>query len=231
MRLPKVSTHNLACSIDAGKWLYGDHNFVVFKNAIDTEKFSFNQMSRTTLRDKLSIENDDIIVGHVGRFDTQKNHDFLIDVFAVLVDCNKRFKLALIGEGKLKKNIVEKVKQYNIENNVMFLGQKEDVYLYYNLFDMFVLPSLFEGLGIVAIEAQNNGLPCVLSDRVPCEAVLTDSTYRIRLDKALWVDKITSIDLKRNKKGCEEVKKEGYDIKTEAHRLEDYYLLLNNSKS
>lgn len=205
INLKKYATDYFACSKKAGKWLFGEKiinsdKFKVIHNAIDYDKFKFDENKRKEIREELNIKDDEIVVGHVGRFSNQKNHEFLIDIFAELYKKNDKFKLLLIGTGETEKLIKEKVKKLNIESRVIFLGFKEDVSKYYNAMDLFLFPSKFEGLGITLIEAQANGLICFTSkDVVPEEAKLSDNLHFIKLNKSdeMWAEEILKYNLSR----------------------------------
>ena len=205
VNLKKYATDYFACSKKAGKWLFGEKiinsdKFKVIHNAIDYDKFKFDENKRKEIRKKLNIKDDEIVVGHVGRFSNQKNHEFLIDIFAELYKKNDKFKLLLIGTGETEELIKEKVKKLNIESRVIFLGFKEDVSKYYNVMDLFLFPSKFEGLGITLIEAQANGLICFTSkDVVPEEAKLSDNLHFIELNKSdeMWAEEILKYNLSR----------------------------------
>lgn len=184
-----------ACSELAAKWMYGEKavdagKITIIPNAIDLKKFAFNQEKREKLRNQLGIK-DELVIGHVGRFMKQKNHDFLIDVFAAVVKEKPDAKLLLIGEGSLENKIKAKVARLSLENNVLFLGVRSDVADLYNVMDIFVLPSFYEGLPVVGVEAQANGLKCLFSDRVTKETKLSPSAEFLSLDELfMWVRRI-----------------------------------------
>lgn len=231
----KYATHMFACSEKAGRWLFGDECFEngevkLINNAIEVNKFLYDNIKRKELRNKFNISNNDIVIGHVGRFHEQKNHKFLISVFKKLIDIDDSYKLILIGDGHLKFDIKEMVKEFNIEKNVIFISSCDNVNEFYNIFDIFILPSLFEGLGIVAIEAQVNGLPCILSDTIPSEVKISNNIKFVSLNnEEMWINSIKSCDIE-NRDRCmnyELITYSGYDIKIEAKKLEKIYLLLN----
>lgn len=194
-----------ACSELAARWMYGEHavnagEITIIPNAIDLKKFAFNQEKRDRLRSKLGIK-DELVIGHVGRFMKQKNHDFLIDIFAAVVKEKPDAKLILIGEGPLENEIKAKVKRLSLENNVVFLGVRSDVADLYNVMDLFVLPSFYEGLPVVGVEAQANGLKCLFSDKVTSESKLLQSTDFISLDVVNnWTNSIISSSIMKEKR-------------------------------
>jgi len=180
-------THLFACSEYAGRWMFGNNCFekgkvIVLNNAIDFKKFIFNESIRDKIRDNLALS-DEFVVGNVGRFMPQKNHHYLIDIFNEIVKKDKKSILLLIGDGKLKEQIIKKVSQLGLQNNVLFLNPRDDVHDFFQVMDVFVLPSLYEGLGMVAIEAQISGLPTVVSSRVPNEVNLFDMVEFLDLNE------------------------------------------------
>ena len=220
-----LSTDNFACSNDAGKFLFGNRKFTVLPNAIDLDRFKFNGAKRKQIRNELGIDDDTMVIGHVGRFCEQKNHNKLIDIFYNYQKTNKNSVLVLVGEGELLESIKEKCKNLNIDNKVKFLGIRRDTDFLYSAFDAFVFPSLFEGLGIVLIEAQMSGLKCYTTDVfVSKEALISDRLTYLKQDDKRWDTKIA----KDNKYDRINVKfndnKNNYDIKTLCQRLERFYL-------
>lgn len=222
------ATNYFACSEHAGRWLFGNKAFkegkvIILNNAIDMEKFKFNSKIRNELRKQLNIENK-LVIGQVGRFNKQKNHEFLIDVFKEIHDNRTDSILLLIGDGPLEENIKQKVKNMNLENAVYFLGAKNNVNDYMQSMDVFCLPSLYEGLGMVAIEAQVSDLYVFCSTEVPKEAKITDEITFLELDKEIWKEKILSI--KNFDRENIDLKNTNYDIHTESKKLEKIYIKL-----
>lgn len=205
IQLRKYSTDYFACSYLAGEWLFGkkitqSDKFKVIHNAVDYEKFKFNKNIRNKLRKELNVSDNTILLGNVARFEKQKNHSFLIDVFYQYQKKIDDSMLLLIGTGTLEKEIAEKVRKLNIENKVIFLGFKNNVNEYMNAIDYFVFPSLFEGLGLVLIEAQANGIPCFTSNNVvPSEVKITDYLKFIELNNNAeeWSNQIIETSTKR----------------------------------
>ncbi len=219
-------THLCACTTHAGKWLFGKNaKFRVFHNAIDFEKYQFNESVRQSIRKELDIENKRVI-GHIGRFCYQKNHDLLIDIFNSVVKQDPNAVLMLIGEGELERGVKAKVRLLQLEDKVLFLGKKKDAYRYYQAMDYFLLPSRYEGLGMVAIEAQASGLPVICSTEVPDEAKITDLVSFVKLNAPIseWTRKI--IDCKTRNSNVESIKKAGYEIKSASSCLFKYYMEL-----
>ncbi|MGN0983628.1 MAG: glycosyltransferase family 1 protein, partial [Gemmiger sp.] len=178
------ATHWFACGEAAGRWMCGDRAFDagrvnVMPNAIDTARFAYDDAARAALRRELNIPPDAFVVGHVGRFTFAKNHRFLIDLFAALHKSCPDARLLLVGEGELAQEIRCQVKDLGLENSVVFTGVRRDVHKLYSAMDVFCLPSHYEGMPVVAWEAQANGLPCVLSDRMTAEAVRCETAHRL----------------------------------------------------
>lgn len=184
-KLSKYANIFLSCSDEAGNWMFDNKKFIVLKNSIDVSKFKYNYNESIKLKRKLSIPDDYIIYGHVGRFATQKNHDFLIDVFKNIYEKEKKSLLLLVGNGELKNKIIEKVNKLDLKDNVIFIDETSDVYKYYWIMDFFIFPSLFEGLGIVAVEAQAAGLQCFTSLNVPNDINLNESVIYLDIKDPL----------------------------------------------
>lgn len=224
--LRKYATNFMACSKEAGEWLFGKHTHVdILKNAIDVEKFKYNKTERKNIREKYNILDDDIVCGNVGRFVPQKNHEFLLDIFYQVHKRNERYKLLLVGTGTIEEEnkLRKKVKEYEIEDSVIFAGFQEKANLYFNAMDIFVFPSKFEGLGIVVIEAQANGLQCIISDNIPEEVKISKNVKSISLkDKEKWIDNILKTEKNRTNH-LEDINDKGYNILQEIKRLEQYY--------
>lgn len=226
----KYATHRMACSNVAGKWLFGDEPFTVVHNAIEVEKFAFKEEERKRIREMYGVNEDEFLIGHVGRFDNQKNHSFLLDVFADVVKEKPNCKLMLVGEGHLMQNIKEKVSRLKLDKNVIFTGVRDDAYKYYNAFDTFVLPSLFEGLGIVAIEAEMNGCPTILSDQVPQATKIAQNVAYLALTHDVWVHEILlEIQNSKGREGASfDIFNSDYNIINESKKLQSLYIDLWN---
>lgn len=229
--LKKYATHYFACSEIAGEWLFGKkevrkNNVKVIHNAVDLQKFKFNEEKRKKIRRELHIE-DKLVIGHVGRFTTQKNHTFLIDIFNEIHKKNRNSVLILVGTGEKEDEIHKKVKNLGLEENVLFIGFKNNVNEYMWAMDLFVFPSLFEGLGLVLIEAQATGMKCFTSkDVVPKEAKVSDLLEYISLsyNAKLWADRILENNITRDDNKYKEIKEKGYDICDTVRELEKFYI-------
>ena len=195
-QIRKYATHFWSCSDDAAEWFFnkeiiGGNCYRFIPNAIEVNRFKKNINIRKKIREEYGLEGK-VVVGHVGRFHFQKNHRFLIEIFAELVRRNNDFKLLLVGQGILEQEIKKMVQEKELSGNVIFCGVKNKVEDLYQAMDCFVLPSLSEGLGIVAVEAQANALPCVLSDAVPKEVKVNKNVcfYSLEKSPSQWADKI-----------------------------------------
>lgn len=218
-----------ACSKIAGESKFIDSvvkdKLIIIKNGIDVEKFKFNVRKRVELRNLLNIQGDEFVVGHVGRFSDEKNHTFLIDIFNEVVKLRPLSRLMLIGSGELESTIKDKVKLLDIEEKVLFIGNVNNVYDYYQAMDCFVLPSKFEGLGMVGIEAQCSGLPCIVSDGCPDELKVIGNLEYISLDskQQKWAEVILKNPNIKRKDTYKEIVDAGFSMHTEIKKLEMLY--------
>ena len=226
------ATDLFACSESAGKYLFGEKKFKVLNNSIDTKKFIFDKKISDKIKRELNIENC-FVVGHVGRLHAQKNHKFLINVFNEIKKKEPTSKLILIGSGPLEDEIKKQVTNLKLENDVLFLGVRKNINEILMAMDVFVLPSLFEGLGIVAIEAQAAGLPVVSSLGIANEANVTKNIVKIGLDRPIeeWVEAIINTPTIDKVSVFDEIKKSGYDIGENAKIIENFYIKKYNSIS
>ena len=229
--LPGAATDYWSCGRDAGIYYYGEMRWnasgFILHNAIDLSRFGFRPEARARQRQMHGLQ-DCFVIGHVGRFNVQKNHGRLLDIFARVVKTEPSARLALIGTGELEQSVREKALNLGILDKTLFLGQMADVSDWYQAMDCFVLPSLFEGLPVVGIEAQAAGLPCVFSDRVTDEVLLSPEARRVPLqsDDAEWAGEIMKAARAAadRTKGMDTVRQAGYDIHAEALKLQRVYL-------
>lgn len=226
-KIKEYCTHMFACSEMAGQWLYGKNvltksNFRIINNAIDSEKFVFNPPLRDKLRKELKVEEKTVLI-HVGRFTNQKNHHFIIELFNLYHKLNSESCLLLFGEGPLFNKIKSQIKKYSLEESVYLMGVKDNINEYMMAADCFVFPSIYEGLGIVAIEAQTAGLLTICSKYVPIEANISSLYHSEILDCNRWVEiinnnipyfrEINNVAIENN-----------YDIKVVTAWLQNFYL-------
>ena len=221
------ATDLFACSEEAGKYLFKDKPFQVLKNAIDSQQFIANENTRREVRQELGLENK-FVVGHVGRLHPQKNHDFLIDVFAEIKKKKPDAELILVGTGPLEEKVRSKVADMGLTESVQFLGNRKDMNRIYQAMDIFVFPSLFEGLGIVAIEAQAAGVPIVCSEGSPPETDITPIYRKLMLIDGAekWAD--VALEMTQNPFAHTNMQKyvidAGFDMSATAKNMEEYYL-------
>ena len=227
----KLCTTRLACGEDAGKWLYRDKNFTVLNNGIQTKDYAFSEEKRNTVRKELGIQDDEILLGHVGNFIEQKNHSFLIDIFSEVHSENPKFKLLLISDGMLMPIIKDKVHSLGLDDVVIFLGKTLKVSEYLQGMDLFLLPSLHEGLPVVLVEAQAAGLICAVSNTVAKEADLTETSVFLPIDTvAPWTTVIEKLGYKKRNREEDStnnialIKEKGYDIEQNADQLRQIYV-------
>lgn len=223
-RFSKLNANVLwACSNSAGKYLFGNSKFEVIHNAIDTDKFKFDIKKRNKVREEMNLDNR-FVIGNIARFEIQKNHDFLIDIFYEIYQLRKDAVLLLVGEGFLKDKIIEKVHKLGLDSCVCFLGVRKDTDALYQGMDVFLLPSLYEGLPLVGVEAQVSGLSCFFSSSITEEIKLSNSAKFISLNSSAkeWAKEI--VDLKDTERNS--VIDDKYCLVTEAYRLEKKYIEL-----
>ncbi len=229
--LPGAATDYWGCGRDAGIYYYGKKRWntsgFILHNAIDVERFGFRPEVREHQRRQTGLEQC-FVIGHVGRFNVQKNHSRLLDIFAAVAKDVPEARLVLIGTGELEQAMKEKAQHLGILDRTIMPGQMADVSAWYQAMDCFVLPSLFEGLPVVGIEAQAAGLPCVFSDRVTDEVLLSPEACRISLDTndSEWARQIAAARQPKTNRlqGMETVRRAGYDIHKEARKLQEIYL-------
>lgn len=231
------ATDYFACSKLAGEWMFGkDSHFTVIPNAIDCAKYRFNENVRNQVRQSLGIE-DQFVIGHVGRFTYQKNHSFLLDIFHEIHKQNSHSVLLLVGDAvedmSFYRAAKEKVKQYHLEDCVQFLGMRNDVPQLMQAMDCFVLPSKFEGLPVVGIEAQAAGLPCFFADTITREVGITELVYffPIQNNEKQWAEIIVGTCKNGKRKNMEkEISNAGYDIQSEIRKIENFYIMQGHCK-
>lgn len=222
------ATERFACSESAGRFFFKDKKFNILKNAIDTDKFEYNEEARIKIRSQLNISNN-IVIGNIGRLHEQKNQSFLLDIFKILKEKNKDMKLLIVGSGPLEKKLKEKAKNLGLENDVLFLENRSDVNEIYQAMDLFIFPSLFEGLGIVAVEAQVSALPVLCSDQTSNEIEITPYIKKMSIYESAnaWADKAIELlnnNINNRKSMKEEIIKAGFDIKNVALEMQNYYI-------
>lgn len=231
--IPAAATDDWACGREAGIYYFGKKRWkkqgVVLHNAIDLQRFCYDPQARQELRTAYGLENK-LVLGCVARFMVQKNHTRLLDIFAALKAKCPESSLLLVGEGELRPQLEEKAARLGISKDILFTGVQKDTSGWYQAMDVFVMPSLFEGLPVVGIEAQASGLPCVFSDTVTHEVNLLNSTTNVPLSApdAQWADTILAAAHAAGDRSqaVAVVQQAGYDIRQETLRLQELYLQL-----
>ena len=224
-----AATEYMACSNVAAQWLFGkkkSKETYILNNAIDIGKYAYSDKIRQEIRKQYGFKEDDLIIGNVGRLEHQKNQAFLLDVLAELKKTKDNVKLLIIGEGSLRKELEDKAKKMSLENDLCLPGSVDNVEKVLNVFDIFAFPSIFEGFAVSIIEAQANGLKCIANDtpRVTKDTDFTKNTRWIEAnDPVIWKNEILDMDFSRDKNAGEKIKAAGFDIVSEAKKLEDYY--------
>lgn len=223
--LNKEITDAIACSNLAGDWLY-NREYIIINNGIDIRKFVFNKNIRNEYRRKMNLQNK-FVIGHIGHFSYQKNHDFLLRTFKEVYDRNKSAVLMLVGDGKLRQDIEKKIDDFSLKESVIILGKRNDVAELMQAMDVFLLPSRFEGLPVVLVEAQTSGLKCIVSDSITKECQITGRVKYLSLyeDVNCWISEILKYNKNYNRDNVEEmIINSNYNIKNEVKKLEQIYL-------
>lgn len=225
----KVADYWAACSNDAGIFLFGKSfqnspKKLIVINGVESKEYLFDNLVREQKRKEFGIGNEEIIVGHIGRMAPQKNPLFLLDIFQELLKINDKYRLMMVGNGPMESEVRDKATRLGLNDKIYFAGVRNDVPKLINAFDFFLFPSLYEGLGIVAVEAQANGLNCLVSDVIPSEVDLTGIT-RLSLKKPAseWAQTINEIGTNRHENNVQKVVEAGYDIQIAANALYDFY--------
>lgn len=221
-------TDRWACSEMAGRWMFGKKNFTVIHNAIQLKPFAYDSRIRKEKRMELGLA-DAVVIGHVGRFSYQKNHEFLVLIFFEITQLCPDAKLLLIGDAvetdQYLQNTKNLVREYGLEDKVLFLGKRMDVNQLMQAMDCFVLPSRFEGLPLVGIEAQAAGLPCVVSDVVTKELDVSGSIRFVSLqeDVLVWANAIVEAVQGGRRDNVDMIKQQGYDIEASVKKIEQFF--------
>lgn len=227
-----IADYFFGCSELAGISRYGKSivnsydRFSVLKNAINIENFTYSKSIRSQKRSELNIENK-FILGHIGRFDEAKNQSFLIDIFKEVHDKKEKSGLILIGDGKLRESAEEKVKNLGLSDSVIFTGVRSDISELLQAIDVFVFPSLYEGLPVTLVEAQASGTLCFISENITNEVKVTDLIRSISLEKSPQEWAVEILNVKNGYKRCDtsdEIRTSGFDIRETTKMLENFYI-------
>lgn len=223
-KIPATATHFFACSEEAGAWMFPGQPVTVINNGIESDRFAYDPAVREAVRTELMLD-DSLTLGHVGRFMPQKNHEFLIDIFAAVHAVDPAARLLLVGTGDLEGQIHQKVSRLGLDEAVQFLGVRSDVNRILQAVDVFLLPSLYEGLGMAAVEAQAAGLPCIVSDEVPRLCDMTGHVSFLPLDAKpeQWAEAVLKAVRLPRESQKEKIAAAGFDIQSTAQWLSDFY--------
>lgn len=225
-QIPIFATHLFACGNDAGAWMFRGAPFHVLNNAIDAKKYRYDPVQAKQIREELGLPADAFVIGHVGRFAPPKNHVFLANIYAEVQKRQADARLLLVGDGSLRSEIESEAHSLGLSEKVIFTGVRSDVPALLQAMDVFVFPSLYEGLPVTMIEAQAAGLPCFISDKVPLECKITDLVTQIPLQASAeqWAEKILAAQNPERKDTYNEIVAAGFDIVENAKWLQDFYL-------
>lgn len=228
-KITSVANYYCACGEEAGQFLFQGKTFTFFPNAIEIENFLFNEGVRKKKRRELEISSE-LVIGHVGRISYQKNHKFLIQIFSELLKKNDNAVLLLIGVGEKEEEVRKQVDELKVGDKVKFLGNRSDVNELYQAMDAFVLPSFFEGIPVVGVEAQFAGLPCFFSDKVPKEVGIAQNCKFIKLNESAKAWSEIILENISTRRSCEEkILRSQYNIDTAYEKLVEYYDSLSKS--
>lgn len=220
------STHRFACAQDAGKWMYGGAPFTVLHNAVDTALYTPDVQTRQQVRAELNLSKENLVVGHVGRFAPPKNHAFILQIFAKLFHMHPNAKLLLVGDGELRSQIEKQADELGIRDCIIMTGVRTDVHRLLQAMDVFLFPSVYEGLPVSIVEAQAASLPCLISDKVPIQCKLTDLVRQIPLSAGAdtWAQAVLNAAQTSRRDTADQIKTAGFDIAENAKQLADFYL-------
>lgn len=228
-RIRKHTDHKFICGIEAGNWLFGEKNsesFVMMNNAVDAHRFGWDAQKAQQLRKSFGTDGK-FAICHVGRFNSQKNHDFLVDIFRAINNKKEDTVLLLVGAGDLEEKIRQKVSSLGLEEKVRFLGLRDDVNDILLASDIFLFPSLYEGLPVTLVEAQSSGIKCIISDSIPSDCRITENVEVISLEKSadFWADEVLKYSDGYDRKDTfGQISAAKFDIKENAEWLEEFYL-------
>ena len=220
----------LACSEKAGRFMHGKHPFTVINNGVDTKKYSFCETDRERIRKELSVLDNEILLGHVGAFNEQKNQRLLVEIMSALASKPKKYRLVLVGTGALEEQIKKAVQDAGLGDKVIFAGSVDEVYAYLSAMDIILMPSLYEGLPLTLVEQQANGLCCIVSDCITKEADLTGNLTFLPIDQGVepWVEAVENAHLNYDRylmsqKADRLIREKGYEIESTGAKMSAVY--------
>lgn len=217
-KIINIATHLIACSDKAATWMFGgmqlgEKKVILLNNGVDIKKFSFSMKKREQIRKEIGVSDDTIVLGQIGSFLPVKNHEFTLSIMRELVKNNKKYLLVLVGDGELRSEIENRVKIFNIESKVRFLGKRSDVDALLSAFDIYIMPSLYEGLPVSLVEAQVNGVPALISDTITRSVYFNDNVKYLPINNGTmqWINEINSLESKHST-DIEKIIRSGFDI-------------------
>ena len=218
----------VACSIESGKWMFVDKKYSVIPNAIETDRYCFDSQVRRQLRQELGVEDDTMVVGFVGRLSVQKNPLYLVKILqSVKAKYTAGVKLLIVGDGDLRQELIQSAREYDLCDDIVLLGMREDVARWYSAMDVLVLPSLFEAFPVVGVEAQAAGLPCFFSDRITDDLKITSLAHMCALEESAenWASEICASRISTDERYLynREMKKSRYSLDKSSEMLRDVY--------
>lgn len=232
-KIPQYADYLFACSLESGEWLFGKENvkkdkFFIINNSIDVDKYKYNKEIRDKYRKKMNLDKEIAIV-QIGRFNKEKNYFFSIELAKELKENDFNFKMFFIGDGQLRDNIKKKINEENLEQQICILGLRNDIPMLLQAMDIFIMPSLYEGLPLALIEAQAASLPCVISETIRSGILNNNLVKSLSLDEDIyiWNKTINYISKKMRCDECDIIVKNGFDITENANWLQNFYIQLN----
>lgn len=232
-RIRRYTDHKFICGVEAGEWLFGKKSkseFVMMNNAVDARKFAWSQEKSEELKAKLNRDGK-FVVCHVGRFNAQKNHTFLVEIFKEIHQRRPDSVLLLVGAGDLEEKVCQQVKNAGLCDCVSFMGSRDDVNDIMVASDVFLFPSLYEGLPVTLVEAQSSGIKCVISDTIPDDCRITENIDVVSLQSSAkqWADEVLKYaDGYPRKNTYDDIVRAKFDIKENAKWLEEFYINEHN---
>lgn len=226
----RLYTDAVACSDLAGKWLYNDGKFLVLRNAVDVEKYRFNEEKRSAVRKFFGISDDCTVIGHLGKIYKPKNHPYLIRVYKEYYQINPNSRLFLVGDGVMRQEVESLVDELEIRDHVIFAGLRTDVPDMLQVMDYFVFPSIWEGMPLSVLEALSSGLTCIISDHITKDVMIGPNIHALQIESnpKVWADYIANINLPSRDivyhQNSEALTEAGFNLKTEASKLRELYL-------
>lgn len=222
-------TDAISCSQKAGDWIFKDGNYTILNNGIDSERFRFNELSRKRIRVQYNISDDCVLIGHVGKIYQPKNHKFMIEIFKSIHELDANTRFLLVGDGEMRNEIEALVNTYGLTEYVIFAGMQTCIEEYLSAMDLFIFPSIWEGMPLSVIEAQASGLTCFISDTIDNTVCITDTIKMLSISSVDgWIDEFNAFRINSNRvnssrKNINDIKSSGFDTSANVEKLEELY--------